>query len=455
MDSNTVLRALQAVLPADALVLDVDAIAPYRVDRALDPAAGTPLAVVLARSVADVQAAVRVAAAHGIPVVPRGRGTGLSGGASALEGGIVVSTQEMCEIRVDLGTRTLVAEAGALNADVKAAAAAHGLWYPPDPASFEICSIGGNVATNAGGLCCVKYGVTRDYVLGLNVVLADGSLVELGGPLVKDVAGLPLVQLFVGSEGTLGIITSATLRLVPKQTPPVTVVASFDSVEAAMDVVQAVSAETRPAMLEFMDGSTIRAVAPIHSVGLDTDAEAMLVIQSDLPGEAGVAEAARFADACAATARTVRVFDDPALGEPWVAARRDAIPSVQGDRGLLLGDVGVPLPELGRLLVGVRDIALRSDVTIAMIAHAGDGNTHPLVVLDLEDAEQVARAHQAYAEVTELAISLGGTLTGEHGVGRLKLPWLERSVGADVVALSRRVKAALDPAGILNPGAGF
>src|ERR671918_544766 len=232
----------------------------YRFDWARDPAAGTPVAVVRARDAAEVQTCVRWAAEHGIPVVPRGAGSGLSGGSSAVDGGIVLSLERMRAIEVDIATRTAVVEPGALNVEVKRAAAEHGLWYPPDPSSFEICSIGGNIATNAGGLCCVKYGVTTDYVLGLDVVLADGTLVSLGGKRIKDVAGLSLLKLFVGSEGTLGVVTRAILRLVPAQAPRATMVASFPTLDSAAQAVVAVRRSLRPSMMELMDRASINAV---------------------------------------------------------------------------------------------------------------------------------------------------------------------------------------------------
>src|SRR4051794_35618120 len=241
-------RDLVAELGEDVVLVDPDRMGGYRFDRANDPGAGTPLAVVRAGSTADVQAAVRFAAAHGVTVVPRGAGSGLSGGSTAVDGCVVVSTERMTSIDVDPVTRTVVAEPGAMNAQVKAAAAEHGLWYPPDPSSYEICSIGGNVATNAGGLCCVKYGVTTDYVLGMTVVLADGTAVDLGGPRLKDKAGLSLTKLFVGSEGTLGIITRVVLRLVPAQCAPSTLVATFGSLDAATATVLHLTRRLRPSM---------------------------------------------------------------------------------------------------------------------------------------------------------------------------------------------------------------
>src|ERR671918_2088334 len=252
----------------------------YRFDWARDPAAGTPVAVVRARDAAEVQTCVRWAAEHGVPVVPRGAGSGLSGGSCAVDGGIVLSLVRMRAVEIDVATQVAVVEPGAFNREVKTAAAEHGLWYPPDPSSFEICSIGGNVATNAGGLCCVKYGVTTDYVLGLDVVLADGTLVTLGGKRIKDVAGLSLTKLFVGSEGTLGIVTRAILRLVPAQGTRSTLVASFPTVRAAAETVIAIGATLRPSMMELMDRASINAVEDFRPMGLDRDAGALLVAQS-------------------------------------------------------------------------------------------------------------------------------------------------------------------------------
>lgn len=449
-------QALVEALPGCDVLLDPDRMAGYRWDRANDPAAGMPAAVVRATCTADVQAAVRFAAEHGIPVVTRGAGTGLSGGSSAVDGCLVVSTERMRAIRVDPATRTATVEPGLLNAEVKAAAAEHGLWYPPDPSSYEICSIGGNVATNAGGLCCVKYGVTTDYVLGMTVVLADGRAVRLGGPRVKDVAGLSLVKLFVGSEGTLGIVTEVVLRLLPPQRMPATLVATFAGLADALAAVIDISRVMRPSMLEFMDKASINAVEDVTHMGLDRQAEALLVIQSDEPAESAAAEIARMGELCErAGAAEVLSTDDPEEGEAFVQARRMVIPAVERRGSLLLEDVGVPVPMLGELVVGIAGIAAANAVEIAVVAHAGDGNTHPLLVFDPMDPDQTQRAQVAYGQVMDLAIGLGGTITGEHGVGRLKKPWLTDCIGEDVMDLNRRIKAALDPTGLLNPGCVF
>jgi glycolate oxidase len=448
------LESLIAELPEGMVVTDPAVTASYRQDRAFDPSAGKPMAVVRPRRTEDVQTVLRWASAHRVPVVPRGAGSGLSGGATALDNGIVLSMEKMRDITVDPVTRTAVVQPGLLNAEVKKAVAEHGLWYPPDPSSFEICSIGGNIATNAGGLCCVKYGVTTDYVLGLQVVLADGTAVRLGGPRLKDVAGLSLTKLFVGSEGTLGVVTEVTLRLLPPQHASSTVVAAFASVEAAAQAVLAVTAKIRPAMLEFMDSVAVNAVEDKLRMGLDRDAAALVLAGSDERGRSAGEDAEFMAKVFAENGATeVYSTDDREEGEAFVAARRFAIPAVEAMGSLLLEDVGVPLPALADLVGGVARIAAQRELTISVIAHAGDGNTHPLIVYDPADAAMAERAEKAFGEIMDLALSLGGTITGEHGVGRLKQPWLAGYLGPEVTALNRRIKDALDPAGILNPGA--
>ena len=453
MDADA-LAELVAALPDGMVITDAAITEGYRRDRALDRAAGKPAAVVRPHRTEEVQAVLRWASHHRVPVVPRGAGTGLSGGATALDGGIVLSTEKMRDITVDPTTRTAVCQPGLLNAEVKKAVAEHGLWYPPDPSSFEICSIGGNIATNAGGLCCVKYGVTTDYVLGVQVVLADGSAVRLGGPRLKDVAGLSLTKLFVGSEGTLGVITEVTLRLLPAQSPSSVVVATFDSVQAAAEAVLAVTGLIRPAMLEFMDRAAVNAVEDHLRMGLDRDAAAMVLGGADDRGPARAEDATVMARVFSEhDAKEVFSTDDPDEADAFVAARRFCIPAVEATGTLLLEDVGVPLPALADLITGIERIAAERDLTISVIAHAGDGNTHPLIVYDPADLAMAERAATAFGEIMDLAVGLGGTITGEHGVGRLKRPWLAAQLGPDVMALNQRIKDALDPLGILNPGA--
>ena len=452
--SDTRIVELVDALPDGIVTTDPAVLDNYRHDWSRAPGAGTPIAVVRPTDADQVQVAVRWAAEHRVPVVPRGAGSGLSGGSAAVDGGIVLSLERMRAIEIDPASRLAVVEPGALNVEVKAAAAEHGLWYPPDPSSFEMCSIGGNIATNAGGLCCVKYGVTTDYVLGLDVVLADGTKVTLGGKRIKDVAGLSLLKLFVGSEGTLGIVTRAILRLVPAQGVRSTLVATFPTVGAAAAAVVDLGRTLRPSMLELMDSASVNAVEDYRSMGLDRSAGALLIAQSDAPAAARSAEIEAMCDACVRNGAT-EVFstDDAEEGELFVTARRIAFPAIEVRGSLLLEDVGVPVPLLPELLGRIAEVAEKYDVEIPVVAHAGDGNTHPIIVYDPTDEEAGKRAREAFEEVMRCAIALGGTITGEHGVGRTKKGALPDQLGPDVMALTRRVKDALDPEGILNPGA--
>ncbi len=455
---NEQLSELVDLLPAGsgAVIADPDVTATYSQDFSRYPGVGRPLAVVRAESRADVQTVLRWATAHHVPVVPRGAGTGLAGGATAVDGSIVLSLERMDRVTVDRAARVAVAQPGALNVEVKRAAAEQGLWYPPDPSSYEICSIGGNAATNAGGLCCVKYGVTSDYVLGMEVVLADGAALRLGGPRLKDSAGLSLTKLFVGSEGTLGIITELTLRLLPTPPPAATLAASFPALEDAVAAVLGMLAEGRPSTLELMDRVSINAVEDVFQMDLDRAAAALIIARSDAAGAAGGAEIEAMAAICREhDATEVYTTADVEEGEMFLAARRAAIPALERKGDLLIEDVGVPIPNLPALVAGIEAIAAEHDTIVSLCAHAGDGNTHPTIVYDAADTNASARADKAFAAIMDLALELGGTITGEHGVGRWKRPWLAGYLGPDVLEVSRRIKDALDPDGILNPGAMF
>lgn len=453
LEADPRLASLVAALGPGQVLTDPDLLASYRFDRSNDPSAGWPLAVVRAASTPDVQTTLRWATEHQVPVVPRGAGTSLAGGSLAVDQGIVLSLERMRAIEVDRLAGVAICQPGALNVEVKQAARAEGLWYPPDPSSFEICSIGGNVATNAGGTCCVKYGVTTDYVLGLEVVLADGRALRLGGRTVKDVAGYDLKRLFVGSEGTLGVVTEVVLRLRPLPPPAVTMVASFGDVADAGRAVSALTATLRPSALELMDRVSVQAVEAQLRMGLDTQAGALLVGRSDAGGDRGRSELEQMVACCRAEG-ALEVFwtDDEEEGEQFMAARRQAIPAVERLGRVLIEDVGVPLPKVAELVSGVAAIAEAHQTTIATIGHAGDGNFHPLVVFDPGDPDATVRAQGAFGAVMDLAQHLGGTITGEHGVGTLKRPWLPRQVGPEVLEIQRQLKALFDPLGILNPG---
>ncbi len=447
------LAPLIAALPEGAVITKVDSMAGYRMDWAKDPDAGTPLLVVRATCTEDVATAITFAAEHGISVVPRGAGTGLSGGASALEGCMVLSTERMRDIRVDPVTRTCVVQPGLLNAEVKRACAEHDLWYPPDPSSYEICSIGGNIATNAGGLCCVKYGVTADFVRGLEVVTAGGELLRTGRRTAKGVAGYDLTRLVVGSEGTLGVITQATLGLRPPPEPALTMAAVFADTHLALDAAtQIMASGLRPSLMEFLDGTTIRAIQDHRDMDLPVTARAVLLTQSDR-GPLAAADVAAMAEAGKDLgAVDIAVADDEDESALLLEARRLVGPALDRLGATLVDDVAVPRSRLIDLLAGIERIADQHSVVVACPGHIGDGNMHPTVVFDRGDDAAVARAREAFADIMRLALDLGGTITGEHGVGLLKREWLRREVGDLSYELQRSIKAAFDPLGILNPG---
>lgn len=449
------LADLADAVPEDALVTDADLLESYRRDEAGWVPAGQPAAAVLPRSTEQVQEVVRTAARHRAPIVPRGAGSGLSGGATATDGCVVVSLERMDEIlEVEPADQTILVEPGVLNEAVSDAVADEGLWYPPDPASKEFSTIGGNVATNAGGLCCVKYGVTLDHVLGLEVVLADGTLVRTGRRTVKGVAGLNLTGLFVGSEGTLGIVTAVRLRLRRRPPPAATAVAFFPSLASAG---QAVAAVTRsavvPSLLELLDRTTVRAVDDWRRMGLDREAAALLLAQSDAPDEARTREMEVLTDCFeSAGASYVAATEDPDEGEQLLAARRVAYSALERLGDPLLDDVAVPRSRIPEFLGNVERIAERHDVLIGTFGHAGDGNMHPTLVADRQDDRSRAAAREAFDDLVTCAVDLGGSITGEHGVGQLKRRFLEQELGGPAVALQRRIKDTLDPQGLMNPG---
>ena len=457
--ADPVASALRQVLRHDQVIAEPARLDDYAHDDAEWAEYHRPLAVVLAETTDDVATAVRFAADEGLSVVARGAGTGLSGGANALANAIVVSLERMTRVlEVDAAERYVVAEAGVINDDLRQAVAAHGLWYPPDPASYRISTIGGNAATNAGGICCVKYGVTRDYVLGMTVVLADGEVVRLGRRTAKGATGYDLTALMVGSEGTLGIITELTLSLRPlggRQERAV--VGSFASLEAAGVAVAAISAEgIIPSALELIDEMCVRAVDDWQQLGLPHGVAALLLSTVDEPGEAGALAAASIARLMTdAGALAVDQAIDPAGIDRLFLARRLAYPALERLGPVLTEDICVPRTSVPEMLGRIRDTAAAHDVVIATIAHAGDGNLHPLIIAPEGDAAAKERAKLAFDRIVEDCRALGGTVTGEHGVGLLKLPGARAELGERVLAMHRDIKLALDPRGTLNPGKAF
>lgn len=453
MDRQAFGALLTSRLPPEIVVLDPDVIAAHSGDRSEFLAPGRPWALLRPRDTSEVAAAVRVCADHGVPIVPRGAGSGVAGGAVAGDGCVVLSVMAMDRIHeIDTANLLAVVGPGVLNADLCDAVAAHGLWYPPDPASRAICSIGGNVATNAGGLCCVKYGVTREYVLGLEVVLADARVCRVGRRTVKGVAGYDLTALFVGSEGTLGIVTEVTLRLRPAPPPAVTMTAFFDSLADAGRAISAISTSTTPSLLEVMDATTLAAVEAWTRMDLDTSAAALVLAQSDSGAGAVDQLAAMAAAARRAGASYVAETADPDEGAQLLTARRLAYPALERLGAAVMNDIAVPLGGVTAAIGAVEEIARRHDVRVGTFGHAGDGNLHPTVVFDRHDPDSVARAEAAYHDMAAAALALGGTITGEHGIGLLKRDHLEHEAGAAAIDLQAAIKGALDPDGILNPG---
>ena len=451
---------LQRALPGLDLIVDPDILAGLGHDEAEWAPAGTPAAALRARSTEDVQRAVRACAGLGVPVVPRGAGTGLSGGANAVDGCLVLDLSTMdAVLEVDADNLVAVVQPGVVNDDLKRAVAAHGLWYPPDPASSPWSTIGGNVATNAGGLCCLKYGVTRDYVLGLQVVMGGpageyGTAVRLGRRTTKGVAGYDLTSLVVGSEGTLGVVTEITLRLRPAPAAaPRTVVGAFGSLaEAGRAVALCTSRGLQPVALELLDRACMEAVEEWKHLGIEPGTTAMLLAKVDSPGDSGEREAAALAGAFddAGAAWTERSTDD-VEAEALFAARRLAYPALERLGPVLTEDVCVPRSAVPAMLARIEEIGVRHRVRIASIAHAGDGNLHPLLITPPGDEAARRAAQAAFEEILSAALDLGGTVTGEHGVGLLKRAGMEREVGPAVSALQRAVKDTLDPLHLFNP----
>jgi glycolate oxidase len=449
--------SLVARLPPGAVATDPQVMSAYRRDAADIVPAGEPAALVRARSTEEVSITLAWADANGVSVVPRGAGTGLSGGANAIDGCIVLSLERMTAIRaIDPRERTAEVEAGVITAEVGRAAAGHGLFYPPDPSSFEVCTIGGNLATNAGGMRCVKYGVTRDSVLGMEVVLADGRVLTTGGRTRKNVAGYDLTSLLVGSEGTLGVITSATLRLRPAPpVPPITFVATFRSLPAIGEAVDAIqSSGITPSLLELLDQVMINAIEDYKRLDLDRSAAGLLIGQAD--GAAADADVDAMMRHCtSAGADLVVRATDAHESDLLLEARRLAGTAIMAKGPTVIEDVGVPPGHLATMLAEIQAISAASGITIATTGHAGDGNLHPILLLpSLADAD-VSAAMAVAQEVCAVARSLGGTITGEHGVGVLKRGWLHEQLDEVSLAVHRAVKAALDPKGTLNPGRAF
>ncbi len=424
----------------------------YRHDQCLVATAGMPLAVVRAIDAADVAAVLALADQHAVPVVTRGAGTGLAGAANALDGCIVLDVSRLSTLSIDPVARTATVGPGVLNADLDAAAREHGLFYAPDPGSRAISSIGGNIATNAGGMCCTKYGVTADHTLALTVVLAGGETIHTGRTTHKDVAGLDLARLIVGSEGTLGVVVEATVRLLPAPAGTATAALTFPTVAAAVGAVLAIERVAQPSAVELMDETTVHAVNLMTRMGLD-EVPTLLVVTD---GTDPAAEIATVADVAAAHgALAVFHTDDADEGSALMEARRVALTALEQLGTTLLDDVCVPIHRLPELETRIAKAAAEHGVTVGVFGHAADGNLHPTIVYDATEPGAAERAQACFDQIVLAAVELGGTVSGEHGIGTLKIDYLEQQVGTAERALMHRIKAAFDPTGILNPGRGY
>jgi glycolate oxidase len=451
---------LRAELGADAVLTDPDVTVSYSRDMMPLAPNGRPLAVVLPADSGAVQTVVRACAAAHVPIVPRGAGSGLTGAANAIDGCVVLAMTRMNEIlEIDPDNRLAVVQPGVVNLDFRNAVEKHGLFYPPDPSSYDWCTIGGNLSTNAGGLCCVKYGVTTDSVLGLDVVLADGELLRTGRRTVKGVAGYDLTKLFIGSEGTLGVITSATLALRPLPQAPGTLVAAFDDTEDAGDAVSKVVREGLvPSLMEIMDANSIKASEAYlkTEVGPEGGCKALLLCQSDAGGEVATRELTAIERICADAGATMTyVTDDLAEGRMLLQARRVVLLALEMYGAWLTDDVCVPRTRIAELIAGCERISADVGLRIAVVGHAGDGNMHPTIVYDPTSADEQARAKRAFDEILAVGLRLGGTVTGEHGIGKIKREWLATEIGPVGMRVHRTLKAALDPTNLFNPGSMF
>lgn len=415
-----------------------------------------PDGVVSPRNTKEVAELVKICNEHHIPIVPRGSGTNLCGGTCPTEGGIVFLFKHMNQIlEIDEENLTATVQPGVITLDLIKAVEEKALFFPPDPGSMKSSTLGGNINENSGGLRGLKYGVTRDYVIALEIVLANGSIIRTGGKLAKDVAGYDFTRLYVGSEGTLGIITEATLKLVPIPETKKTMLALYEDLEAAAKSVSKIIAnKIIPATLEFLDQATLKVVEDYAKIGLPTDAKAVLLIEQDGSPEVVDRDIKKIADICTEEkAVSVQIAKTVAEAEALTTARRTALSALARLKPTtILEDATVPRSQVANMVKAINDIADKYDLNICTFGHAGDGNLHPTVPTDARNKDEMERVEKAFEEIFEKAVELGGTITGEHGVGIMKAPYLELKLGPDGIAAMKAVKAALDPNNIMNPG---
>ncbi|BAB06449.1 glycolate oxidase subunit GlcD [Halalkalibacterium halodurans] len=436
--------------PVERLVYSYDATPQFQ---------ALPDAVVSPRNTKEVAEIVKICNEYNIPIVPRGSGTNLCAGTCPTEGGIVLLFKHMNSIlEIDEENLTVTVQPGVITLDMIRAVEEKGLFYPPDPSSLKISTMGGNINENSGGLRGLKYGVTGDYVLALEVVLANGEVIRTGGKLAKDVAGYDLTRLMVGSEGTLGIVTEATCKLIPKPESKQTMLALYQDIEAAAQTVSSIIAnKVIPTTLEFLDQPTLKVVEAHAQIGLPTDVQAVLLIEQDGPSEVVKREMEKMHALCEqGQAISVQIAESEDEAEALRTARRSALSALARLKPTtILEDATVPRSEIANMVKVINEIAEKYELTICTFGHAGDGNLHPTCLTDIRNHEEIERVEKAFAEIFEKAIALGGTITGEHGVGVMKAPYLERKLGEAGMAAMKAIKEALDPNHIMNPGKVF
>lgn len=455
MITNTVKQQLIAIVgeqnftdsPTNCLAYSYDATPGYQ---------ALPDAVISPKSTAEVAAILKICLQHQIPIIPRGSGTNLCAGTVPTQQGIVLVFKNMNQIvEIDEENLTVTVQPGVITIDLIRAVEEKGLFYPPDPSSMSISTIGGNINENSGGLRGLKYGVTRDYVMGLEAVLPNGDIIRTGGKLAKDVAGYDITRLLVGSEGTLAIVTEATLKLIPKPEMKKTMLALYEDMDAAaISVSNIIAKKIIPATLEFLDRPTLQAVEDFAKIGLPTDVEAVLLIEQDGRLDLVERDMKSIYDICMETnAVSVKMAANEEEASALTTARRSALSALARLKPTtILEDATVPRSQIANMVRAINEIAEKHNVLICTFGHAGDGNLHPTCPTDVRDEEEMQRVEAAFADIFDKAIELGGTITGEHGVGEVKSPYLQWKVGEEGITLMKGIKQAFDPTNILNPG---
>lgn len=454
MQSTKVIKEIQKIVGNENVLTTKEELLCYAYDST--PKAFLPDLVARPSCTAQIQEIVKLANEYLFPLVPRGAGTGLSGGSLPVAGGVVVDLTRMNKIlEIDEENLVAVVEPGVITYKIQEEVEEKGLFFPPDPASLKTSTIGGNVAECAGGPRAFKYGVTRDYVLGLEVVTPNGEVIKAGGKTVKSVTGYDLLRLYTGSEGTLGIITKIYLRLIPKPEGKKTLMVIYDSLDdAAQSVSQIIKRGIIPVTLEMMDDRTIQCVENHRHMGLPLDAEAILIIEVDGPRILLTSQAQEVAELCRACgAREIKIAETEEEREGiWAARRAVSAAVVQIKPTKISEDISVPRMAIPKMVRKLKEIASRYNLDLVIFGHAGDGNLHPNILCDQSDREEMERVEKAIGELFKAAVELGGTLSGEHGIGTMKAPYLKVETGEAGFEVMRKIKEALDPNNILNPG---